>query len=130
MKRVYGDTSDSTFDPAGWFAQVQTPDTTSAPAAIALSTIVPTAGASAVSRSTTIVITFNNKIANDEITIVTSAGSLVAAEKTYDATGKILTITPSTQLAATTLHIVNVAGVTDVYGQDLASVTKTFTTAS
>ena len=130
MKRVYGDTAESAFDPTGWFLAVQTPDSVAAPAAIALSTIVPTTGASSIARNSTVVITFNNKIANEEITLVTAAGALVACAKAWDATGKILTITPDAQMAALTLHIVNVNGVVDIYGQELAAVTKTFTTAA
>lgn len=130
MKRVYGDTADGAFDPSGWFGQVQTPDTAAAPAALALSSIAPAAGASDVSRSAAIVLTFSNALADEEITVVTAAGALVACAKAFDASGKVLTLTPSSQLAASALHIVSVAGVVDVYGQKLAAVTRTFTTAA
>ncbi len=110
---------------------MQTPTSAGAPTAIALSTIVPADGATAVSRATTIVLTFNNKIASEAITLANSStGDLVAFTKAWDVAGKVLTLTPTSQLAATTKHIVSVAGVVDVYGQTLTAVAKDFTTAA
>ncbi|MFK7692858.1 major tail protein [Paenibacillus sp. HJGM_3] len=131
LKRVFADTSDSAFAAAGWFSQVQTPDTTMAPTAIALSTIAPADGATAFSRSGVIVLTFNNKIATEAITLLDSTtGNTVAFTKSWDVAGKVLTLTPSAQLAATTKYIVAVAGVVDVYGQALAASGKDFTTGT
>ena len=131
LKRVFADTADAAFDPTGWFTQVQTPTTAGAPDAVALSSIVPADGASSVSRSTTIVLTFNNKIASEAITLVNStSGDTVAFAKAWDTAGKVLTLTPSSQLAASTKFIVAVAGVTDVYGQALAATGKDFTTTA
>ena len=129
VKRVYGDTADEAFDADGWFDQVQTPDTASAPSAIALSSIVPDDDTSNVVVTSTVVLTFNNKIASDKVTVISAAGVIVAGTKTYDATGKILTFTPSENLTAGTTYIVSVAGVVDIYGQELAAVAKNFATA-
>ena len=130
IKRVYGDTADEAFDADGWFDQVQTPDTASAPSAIALSTIVPADDTSAIAVTSTVAITFNNKIATDNITVISATGIIVAGTKAYDSTGKILTFTPAENLTAGTTYIVAVAGVVDIYGQELAAVAKNFATAS
>jgi phi13 family phage major tail protein len=130
MKRIYGDTADAALNTASWFTQVQTPDTASAPTAIALSTIVPADAATCVAVSSPIVITFNNKIAeNDVILMKSTDGSIVTATKSFEATGKILTITPSSNLTAATKYFASVNGVKDIYGQVLTPVSKSFTTA-
>ena len=130
LKRVFADTANNAFNAEGWFDQVQTPSTSSAPPAIALSSIVPADDATSVAVSSTVVLTFNNKIAEDNVTLISNAGVIVAATKSYDTTGKILTITPSTSLSAATSYIVSVAGVVDVYGQKLTAMATNFTTAS
>lgn len=130
LKRVFGDTADGAFDATGWFTQVQVPGA-SAPSAVALSSIVPADGATGISRTSTVVLTFNNKIESEAIAIFnTSTGDPVAATKAWDTAGKVLTITPDAQLAATTKYLVSVAGVVDVYGQALAAAGKDFTTGS
>ena len=76
-------------------------------------------------------LTFNNKINTEAITILNgSSGDIVACTKAWDAARKVLTITPSGQLAASTKFIVAVSGVTDVFGQTLAAVGKDFTTTT
>lgn len=130
LKRVFADTAEAAFDPTGWFLQVQTPSVVT-PSAIALSTIVPADGATAIARASTIVLTFNNKIATEGISLInTTSGDIVAFTKAWDTAGKVLTITPSTTLAATTKFVVAVNGVVDVYGQALAATGKDFTTAA
>lgn len=131
LKRVFGDTSDPAFVATGWFTQVQTPDTGTTPSALALSTILPADGAATVARASTIVLTFNNKVAVEAITLInTTSGDITAITKAWDATGKILTITPSATLAATTKFVVAIAGVVDIYGQALAASGKDFTTVA
>ena len=99
------------------------------PAAVALSTIVPDDAATAIAVDANVVITFNNQIAADDITAIKADGTLVAAAKSWDATGKILTINPTSNLGAATVYIVAINGVKDIYGQTLAAETSTFTTA-
>lgn len=131
MKRIFADTSDPAFDPAGWFSQVQTPDISGAPDTVALSSIVPSDGASTVDIDADIALTFNNKIKTEEISLLNgSTGDVVAVAKSWNATGKVLTITPDENLAAGTKYIVSVAGVVDVYGQRLAATGSDFTTDS
>ena len=130
LKRVFGDTADAAFDATGWFTQVQVPGA-AAPAAVALNTILPADGGSGIARATTIVLTFNNAIKSEAISVINStSGDPVAAGKAWDTAKKVLTITPDAQLAATTKYIVAVNGVVDIYGQALAAAGKDFTTGS
>lgn len=99
------------------------------PDALALSTIVPAAAAVGIVVTANVVITFNNKIASESITLMKADGTLAPGAKTWDATGKILTIDPTVNMSAATTYIVAVNGVKDIYGQALAATTKTFTTA-
>lgn len=124
-----GETADAAFSETGFFDQVQTPDSDGAPSALALSTIVPADEALAIAVTANIVLTFSNKIASSSVVLIDDDGAAVAGAQTWDATGKILTIDPTTSLAASTLHIVAIAGVVDVFGQALDATTKTFTTA-
>ena len=103
---------------------------TSGTAAAISFTSVPATGASAVARSSSIVLTFNNAIRAEAISIATAAGVIVPFAKSWSASKKVITLTPSSTMAATTLHIVTVAGIADIYGQTLAASTVTFTTGS
>lgn len=100
-----------------------------APSALAVSSTVPADAATAVAVGANVVITFNNKIAEEAITITTAAGAIVAITKAWNATGKILTISHGANFTAATLHLVTIAGVADIYNQTLAPVVKKFTTA-
>jgi len=127
MKRVYADTADDAFVATSWFTQVQTPDTTSAPDAIALSSIVPASGATGITASANVVLTFNNKIASSSVVLVDdTADTIVPAAQTWDATGKILTINPTGSMASGK-QAVTIFAVTDVYGQVLANSISYFT---
>lgn len=126
---VKGDTLDPAFDATDFFSQVQTPDTTGAPDALALSSIVPADVATDVAVNANVVLTFNNQILSGYAAVMEDDGTMVAAAQTWDDAGKVLTINPTSDMAAATLHIVTVAGFKDIYGQTLATATKTFTTA-
>lgn len=101
----------------------------SAPAALAISTSVPTEGQASVAVASSITLTFNNKIQTEDIVLMTAAGVVVPVTKTFDSTGKILTIKPKSSMAATTQHLIVLAGVGDIYGQSLAPAVRKFTTA-
>ena len=101
-----------------------------APSALALSTIVPDDEATGVAVGANIVMTFNNKIDKESIIVTSEAGGIIAGSKTWDATGKILTFNPTTNLTANTVYIVTLGGVVDIYGQALTATVKNFTTAS
>jgi len=128
LKRIFGDTADLAFDETGWFTQAQVPGVAVAPSAVALSTSVPIDAATAVSKTAAIVLTFNNKISKEAITLLSSLGDIVAVTKTWDTTGKILTIIPSAPLTGTLKYIIAISGVVDAYGQVLAAAARDFTT--
>lgn len=92
---------------------------------ISLSSIAPAAGSTGAVES--VVMTFNNAIASHAVTVVlASSGAIIDGAFSYDATHKVLTFTPTSAFASG-LHIVNITGVTDIYGQTLASATSVFT---
>ncbi len=100
-----------------------------APSALALSTIVPDDDATAVAIDSNIVMTFNNKINKESVVVTSEAGGVVAGSKTLDATGKILTFNPTANLDTSTVYLVAIGGVVDIYGQALTATVKNFTTA-
>ena len=100
------------------------------PAALALVSIVPDDDDIDVAVGTTIVLTFNNKIDSETITVASEGGDLVAGSKSWNATGKILTFTPTASLTNATMYIVTIAGVADIYGQSMATVVKNFMTVN
>ena len=124
-----GETANPAFAATGFFDQVQTPETTGAPSALVLSSIVPADEATGIAIGANVMLTFNNKITSSNVVLMDDEGAVVAAAQSLDAAGKILTINPTSDMAAATLHIVAVAGVIDVFGQALATTTKIFTTA-
>jgi hypothetical protein len=96
--------------------------------AITLSTIVPEDSGVNIAVNANITLTFNNKILDETISVLSAEGVVIAASHTFNATGKILTINPNVDLSLNTKYTVVVAGVVDIYGQALAPVTKSFTT--
>jgi phi13 family phage major tail protein len=129
VKRVWGDDDTDAFDATNWFAQVQTPAVASV-SALALSSSVPTDGATGVSVSANQTLTFNNMMKDDvteRIVISKADGTQAAATITLDATKKIVTIDPSSSLSASTVYLISYA-VEDIYGQTLSGVVN-FTTA-
>lgn len=99
------------------------------PDALSLDTIVPADEATNVAVDTTIVLTFNNEIVSENVLLMTADGVTVATTKAWDATAKILTVTPDANLANATDYIVVVDGVVDVNSQLLATdATNNFTT--
>ena len=100
-----------------------------APSALALSSIVPADDASAIAVASNITLTFNNKILREAIVVTSAAGAVIAGTKTWDATGKVLTFDPTTNLSAGTTYLVTVGGVVDIYNQVLAPEVKNFATA-
>ena len=79
--------------------------------------------------SDNIVLTFNNKIVQENIFVTSSVGAIIPVTKTLDVTGKILTINPNADLSAATMYLVNIVGVVDIYNQTLAPSVVNFTTA-
>lgn len=100
------------------------------PTALALSSSVPVDDATGSSKTAPITLTFSNKILAEAISLMKDDGTVVTVTKSFDVTGKILTLTPSGALTGTTTYIVALNGVKDIYGQNLAANTVTFTTAA
>ena len=99
-----------------------------APSALAVSSD-PADEDTAVLVSDNIVLTFNNKIVQENIFVTSSVGAIIPVTKTLDVTGKILTINPNADLSAATMYLVNIVGVVDIYNQTLAPSVVNFTTA-
>ena len=99
-----------------------------APTALTVSS-VPADEATAVAVGGNLVLTFNNKIAKESILVTSAAGAIIPVTKTFDVTGKILTIDPNADLTAATVYLVTIIGVVDIYNQTLAASVVNFTTA-
>lgn len=98
------------------------------PSALALSTMVPVDAATGIAVASNVVLTFNNKILEEGILVTSAGGALITTTKSWDATGKILTVHPTANLATGTMFLVTLTGVVDIYSQTLAPVVKKFTT--
>lgn len=99
-----------------------------APSALTVSSD-PSDEETAVLVSDNVVLTFNNKIVQENIFVTSSVGAIIPVTKTLDVTGKILTINPNADLLAATMYLVNIVGVVDIYNQTLAPLVVNFTTA-
>jgi len=107
-----------------WFASAEG---TIVPDALAMSSIVPASGAIGITASANVVLTFNNKIASHFITLVDdTTDAIVPAAITADTTGKIITISPTSNMLSGK-QAVAIFGVTDVYGQTLTNALSYFT---
>lgn len=82
-------------------------------------TSVPENGATDASKTDPIVITFSNVVDHGNATLLNaSTHAVIAAAKAFDGTKKILTITPTAELAASTEYLA-VLDITDAYAQQL-----------
>jgi phi13 family phage major tail protein len=133
IKRVVGDEDTLDFDGDTWFSQVQTPDVAS-PSPIALSSITPADGASNQLVSVNIVLVFNNALLSSSVNNISLVRSdtyaSIACTKTLSTDKKTVTLNPDDNLTASKTYLTVLAGVTDIYGQLLADVTKDFATAA
>lgn len=113
-----------------WFASVPIPSVT-AVVDLAISISNPASNATGVAINTKPTVTFNNAIAsyNNVLLMNVTDGTLVTSTMALDTTGKILTITPSANLVSAKTYNIILNGVTDVYGQLLATQIIKFTTA-
>ena len=131
VKRVVGDTAEASFDASTWFNAVQVP-VVGAPDAFTM-TSVPIDGATDVVVTADIVLTFTNPLrgnAEDGIALFNASHAAVAHALTLNAARTVVTINPTSSLAAATAHLVVVNGVVDIHGQTLADTVVDFTTAA
>jgi phi13 family phage major tail protein len=129
IKRIFGDEDTDSFDETNWFVQVQTP-TSGSISAVSLSSSVPAAGASGISKTAAFTLTFNNAMQADvinHITLLDATPAIVADTAVLDTTKKIVTVS-HTALAGATAHTIVISGATDIYGQVLADTIVKFTT--
>jgi len=100
------------------------------PSALALVEISPADEDADVAVDSNIVLTFNNKISRESIIVTKDDGTLVAGTKTWDTAGKVLTFEPTGNLSVSTVYLVTVGGVVDIYGQALSAAVINFMTAN
>jgi phi13 family phage major tail protein len=130
FKGVEGDEDATNFSGTNWFAAVQTP-VAGSPSAITC-TPSPADAATGVVVSANITLTFNNALAGNAergIILTTAAGVPKACDRTISSNRKVVTLNPTTDMAASTDYLVIVPGVTDIYGQTLADAVYNFQTA-
>lgn len=102
----------------------------STPSAIVLSISVPADEDDEVAINANVVMTFNNAIKSEMVTVVSADGAPIAGTKSWDAARKILTFNPTENLSLDTEYLVNLVGVTDIYNQVLATAVVNFHTVT
>ncbi|MFL0197004.1 major tail protein [Clostridium sp. WILCCON 0269] len=114
-----------------WFNSVPIPSLT-AINALLLSSSTPANNATAIALGAKPTLTFNNGVSDYSNILLMNItdGVLVANTMSLDTAGKVLTITPTTNLTAAKTYEIIVQGVKDIYGQSLATTLVKFTTAS
>jgi hypothetical protein len=101
-----------------------------APSPITLVSSLPDDDADSVTIDANVVLTFNNKIKKESVIVTADDGTIVPGVKSWDAEGKVLTFNPATNLDASTVYIVTVGGVEDIYNQALSPVVINFITSA
>ena len=114
---------------ADWFDNVVVPAYGGA-AALTL-TASPLDNATGVVVSVSPTLTFNNALATgvSGVLLTKADGTVVASAITIDAARKVITINPDSNMSASTVHLISIAGATDIYGQTYANTVISFTTA-
>ncbi|AAK79850.1 major tail protein [Clostridium acetobutylicum] len=114
-----------------WFNSVSIPSLVTY-GSLSLSASSPKDGATGISLDTKPSLTFNNPIMNATSILLynVSDGATVNTTTSSDSSGKIITITPSTNLVANKNYVLVVQDVTDLYGQTLDTQLIRFTTAT
>lgn len=131
LKRVFGDTADVIFDPAGWFTQVQTPNTTGTPDEFLLSSSIPADNDTNVAIDEELKLTFNNVIAEYAVTLIDlDSLAVVDISTSLNASKKILTILPDEDLTLDSDYAIVISKVTDVFGQSIIDTVISFKTVA
>lgn len=98
--------------------------------ALSLVSIVPADEATGVALNANIVLTFNNEIQDEAIVVTDDIGTIVLGVTSWDTARKVLTFNPTSSLDITTIYIVTIGGVVDIYNQSLVEEVKNFETAA
>jgi phi13 family phage major tail protein len=130
IKRIFGDTADVAFDPAGWFDVVQTPDTASAPDALTLVSSNPADDATGVVITSDITLTFSNTIQSYTIALLDDVYAPVAVEVSKNSTGKVVTVSPVGDLDPDTEYLLFVTEIKDIYNQKIVNTVIKFKTVA
>jgi hypothetical protein len=123
------DAGGNVMTPVTWtFTTAPAPDTT-APTVTART---PGVNAVNVAANTTPTATFSEAVTPTSIqfTLTPQGGSAVAATAAYNATTRVITLTPAAPLAYNTVYTARVAGASDAAGNVMAPVSWNFTTTS
>ncbi|MEV0352039.1 Ig-like domain-containing protein [Nonomuraea sp. NPDC050680] len=89
---------------------------------------IPGAGATDVSPGTPVVVLFNERVADTQISVKNPSGTAVAGTLSANPEATLATFTPAQRLAANTVHTVEVTGATDIAGNTMSPYSWTFTT--
>jgi len=131
VKRVHGDQDTDGFDASTWFAAVQVP-VAGTPSAFTL-TPVPADGASGISVSANLTLTFSNPLAGGReagiILVDADTQAAVAVARTLNSARTVVTLNPNSNLSASTNYLIIVHDVVDIHGQALANTVVNFETA-
>lgn len=91
---------------------------------------VPANNATSVAASSNLTLTFSNPISSHFVSLINdTTGAAASAAITFDGTKKIMTINPDANLTTGDKYEIIIAGVTDIYGQTLATQIVSFTVA-
>ena len=129
LKRIFADTTETAFDPTGWFNAVQTPDTGIIPGALTLSASDPEDSDIGVTVAIQPELTFSNKLSSYDVRLYKDDFTVVSTTISKDSTGKILTVAPAANLSASSNYILMVVSAIDIYGQQLKDIAIEFATA-
>jgi phi13 family phage major tail protein len=129
VKKTEGDTALTAFSATGWFSSVQVPAPGAKPALTC--TASPVDGATGVAVGVAPTLTFSNQLVTGTygVLLTKNDGAIVTATISINAALKVITITPGSNLSASTKYLITVAGVKDIYGQTFANTVYDFTTA-
>ena len=128
MKRIFADTADPAFDPEGWFSRVQTPDTATQPSALSLVSSDPVDEGTDITVNSSIILTFNNRIMSQLITLYSEDFEPVEVIISRDDTGKVLTVKPKVDLENNESYTLVISIVSDIHGQSLSNKVIRFST--
>lgn len=130
-KKVHGDEDTTNFNDSTWFNAVQQP-IAGTPSAFTL-TPVPADGASGISVSANLTLTFSNPLAGGReagiLLVDADSQAAVAVSRTINSARTIVTLDPTSSLSAATDYLLIVHDVVDIHGQTLANTVINFATA-
>lgn len=129
VKRVIGDEDDANFDGSSWFNAVQVPSAGSPDPLTCTPT--PADGGTSVDVEANVVLAFSNPLASgveNGIILTEDDGTIVAVTRSISADRTTVTLNPGSSLSTSTVYLIVVPGIRDIYGQTLADTVYDFET--